>query len=56
MCDWQARGKMDTKYHDSCSAFKNASISCELLDIRRLDGKKVFLGAIDGSGGKKGKL
>ena len=54
--DWPARGEMDTKYHDSRQAFKNTCIRRELLDIRRTDGKKVFLGAIDGSGDNKGRL
>eukprot|EP00956_Cyclotella_meneghiniana_P035674 scaffold116951_cov42-Cyclotella_meneghiniana.AAC.2 len=56
VCDWPARGKMDTKYHDSRRAFKNTCIRRELLDIRRPDGSKVFLGAIDGSGDNRGRL
>jgi hypothetical protein len=56
MCDWPARGEMDPKFHDRRQAFKNTCIRRELLDIRRPDGKKVFLGAIDGSGENKGRL
>eukprot|EP00956_Cyclotella_meneghiniana_P014139 scaffold21040_cov41-Cyclotella_meneghiniana.AAC.4 len=47
---------MDPKFHDSRQAFKNTCIRRELLDIRRLDGNRVFLGAIDGSGKIKGRL
>eukprot|EP00956_Cyclotella_meneghiniana_P040513 scaffold197929_cov122-Cyclotella_meneghiniana.AAC.1 len=47
---------MDPKFHDRRQAFKNTCIRRELLDIRRPDGKKVFLGAIDGSGENKGRL
>ena len=57
VCDWPARGEMDTKYHDSRRAFKNTCIRRELLDIRRPDGSKVFLGGIDGSGdNNRGRL
>ena len=56
MCDWLARGEMDVKYHDHRTAFKNTSIKREMLDIRGPDGKKVFLGAIDGSGENKGSM
>eukprot|EP00956_Cyclotella_meneghiniana_P028222 scaffold65021_cov87-Cyclotella_meneghiniana.AAC.9 len=47
---------MDPKFQDSRQAFKNTCIRRELLDIRRLDGSKVFLGAIDGSGDNIGRL
>lgn len=56
ICDFPARGEMDPKYHDHRKAFKNTSIKRELLDIRRPDGNKVFLGAIDGSGENKGRM
>eukprot|EP00956_Cyclotella_meneghiniana_P007755 scaffold10339_cov41-Cyclotella_meneghiniana.AAC.11 len=56
LCDWPARGEMDPKFHDSRQAFKNTCIRRELLDIHRLDGNKVFLGAIDSSGENKGRL
>eukprot|EP00956_Cyclotella_meneghiniana_P039509 scaffold172879_cov114-Cyclotella_meneghiniana.AAC.1 len=56
LCDYPARGEMDEKFHDRRTAFKNTCIRRELLDIRRKDGTKVFLGAIDGSGENKGRL
>jgi hypothetical protein len=56
MCDYPARGEIDSCYHDGRKAFKHTSIRREVLDIRRPDGKKVFLGVIDGSLENAGKL
>eukprot|EP00956_Cyclotella_meneghiniana_P034029 scaffold101125_cov66-Cyclotella_meneghiniana.AAC.1 len=56
MCEYPARGEMDPCYHDGHKAFKHTSFRREILDIRRPDGKKVFLGAIDGSVENSGKL
>jgi hypothetical protein len=47
---------MDPSFHDGRKAFRNTSFRRELLDIRRPDGKKVFLGAIDATGENEGKL
>jgi hypothetical protein len=56
MPDYPARGEIDSCFHDGRKAFKNTCIRRELLDIRRPDGTKVFLGAISGSGENDGKL
>jgi hypothetical protein len=56
MCDYPARGEIDACYHDGRRAFKHTCFCCKVLDIRRLDGKKVFVGAIDGSAENSGKL
>jgi hypothetical protein len=54
--DYPARGEMDPCYHDGRKAFKNTSIRRETLDIRRPDGTRVFLGAIEGSGDNEGRM
>jgi hypothetical protein len=56
MCEYPARGEINSCYHDGRRAFKHTSFRREVLDIRRPDGKKVFLGAIDGSVENSGKL
>jgi hypothetical protein len=56
LCNYPARGEMDPCYHDGRRAFKNTSIRRELMDIRRPDGQRVFLGAIDGSGENAGRM
>ena len=53
---YPARGEMDPKYHDCRKAFKTTCIKRELLDVRRPDGEKVFLGAIEQSGDKEGSI
>ena len=54
--DYKARGEMDPCYHDGRKAFRNTTFSREVLDIRRPDGQRVFLGAIDATGENDGKL
>jgi hypothetical protein len=56
MSEYPARGEIDSCYHDGRKAFKHTCLRREVLDIRRLDGKKVFVGAIDGSAENTGKL
>jgi hypothetical protein len=56
MSEYPARGEIDTCYHDGRRAFKHTCLRREVLDIRRLDGKKVFVGAIDGSAENSDKL
>jgi hypothetical protein len=55
-CEYKARGEMDPSFHDGRKAYRNTSFKRELLDIKRPDGKKVFLGAIDATGEYEGKL
>lgn len=56
MSEYPARGEMDPCYHDGRRSFKHTCLRREVLDMRRLDGKKVFLGAIDGSAENAGML
>ena len=56
MSDYPARGEIDPCYHDARKAFKHTCLRREVLDICRLDGKKVFVGAIDGSAENSDKL
>ena len=56
MSEYPSRGEIDSFYHDGRKAFKHTCLRREVLDIRRLHGKKVFVGAIDGSAENTGKL
>ena len=53
---YPARGEKDPKFHDNRRVFKNTCIKREMLDLRRLDGKKVFLGVIERSGDNQGSI
>jgi hypothetical protein len=53
---YPARGEMDPSYHDGRKAFKKTCFRREALDLKRPDGRRVFLGAIDATGENEGKL